>query len=61
MLDVYVKMKNAKNSGVQITFFVKNCIINNTNQVIQIYYDKKTPAAGQKSNENSIILLSDVI
>jgi len=36
-------------------------IINNTDQRLLIYYDKKIPVAGQTlSNDNSVILLSNV-
>mmetsp|Transcript_43263 Transcript_43263/g.41637 ORF Transcript_43263/g.41637 Transcript_43263/m.41637 type:complete len:470 (+) Transcript_43263:964-2373(+) len=58
-LDVYLKMRNAKDSGVLITFFVQNIIINNTDQQLRIYYDKKVAAAGQSSLENSVVLVSD--
>ena len=29
-LDVYIEMKMQKQAGVVITFYVKSCIINNT-------------------------------
>lgn len=45
-LEICVKMSSTKLAGVQITFFVRNVIINNTDQRLMIYYDKKTPAAG---------------
>jgi hypothetical protein len=39
-------MKPSAKAGVQITFFVRNLIINNTDQKLFIYYDKKMPVAG---------------
>ncbi|CDW82625.1 ph domain containing protein [Stylonychia lemnae] len=60
-LEVCAKMSSTRQAGVQITLYVKNVIINNTDQKLLIYYDKKTPAAGQQSaSDNSVVLLSSV-
>jgi hypothetical protein len=59
-------MRKCKEAGVMIIFYVKNVIVNNTDQRLLFYYatkkDRIIPAAGQFSIlDNSIILLSDVI
>lgn len=46
-----------------MTFYVKNVLINNTDQRLLIYYGnfKQLPAAGQISqSDNSIIMLNEV-
>ena len=49
-LEVWVRLKKAKDAGVTIIFYVKNVIVNNTNSNLQIFYpprkNKVIPAAG---------------
>ena len=56
-------MRRCKEAGVLITFYVKNVIINNTDQRLMIFYQKfmNLPIAGQISSvDNAVILLNDV-
>ena len=60
-LEVYAKLGVSERAGVKIVLYVHNVVINNTDQKLMIYYDKKTAAAGQISaSDNSIIPLSNV-
>lgn len=49
-LEVWASLKKCKEAGVKIIFFVKNVIVNNTNQNLKIFYpprkNKILPAAG---------------
>ena len=37
-LQVFVSMRKSKEAGVHLTFYVKNVIVNNTDQRLLIYY-----------------------
>lgn len=37
-LQVFVKMRRCKEAGVRLTFYVKNIIVNNTDQRMIFYY-----------------------
>ena len=39
-LEVYVKLRKCKEAGVRITFYVKNVIVNNTDQRLVIFYSQ---------------------
>lgn len=62
-LQVFASMRKCKEAGVLITFYVKNVIVNNTDQRLLIFYSnqQQLPAAGQIcSPDNSMVMLNDV-
>jgi hypothetical protein len=62
-LQVFVRMSKSTEAGVKMTFYVKNVVINNTDQKFFMYYGtvKALPAAGQFSSaDNSIVMLNEV-
>ena len=45
-LEMYASMQTTENAGVEISFYVKNVIINLTDQELKFAYDKKHIVGG---------------